>query len=339
MTIATLLTPYRPGAIAIIQLVGEVEGILAALSGVPSWPDGSSRLIRIPDLDEFLATRIDRTRAQLTPHGGPRIVEVLCGRLVELGATVVSPDACDPLEIYPEAEDRFEALALATIARCASARGIDLLLDQPRRWRSMRTADGSPLPITSEELERSRRLGRLIVPPGVVLVGEANIGKSSLTNALFSREVAITADCPGTTRDYVTGEVELDGLLVLWHDTPGQHRPDSPSNVADAAGPEALLGAAAQETARRAIDRADWVIAASDAGSAWPSLERRPDLRIGLRSDLGRRPDADCSVCARTGEGLRELASAIRRGLLFDEDLAFTGRWLFDGRLQSPIEE
>lgn len=335
-TIATLLTPYRPGAIGIIQLMGEVEGVLAALSGVPSWPIGGSRLVRIPDLDEFLATRLDRTRAQLTPHGGPRIVEALCARLVELGARLVPPAECDPFLLYPEAEDRVEALALAAIARCASGRGVDLLLAQPRRWRSMLAPDGTPLPLTPEEVARSHRLDRLIAPASVVLVGAPNIGKSSLTNALFSREIALTADFPGTTRDYVTGEVELDGLVVLWHDTPGVAAEGVLPKSRD---DDAAVDTRAQQAARRSLESADCVIAAADVGSDWPRIDRSPDLRLGLRDDLGRRADADCSVCARTGEGLLALSARIRALLVSDEDLAFTGRWSFDPRLHSPIEE
>ncbi len=57
------------------------------------------------------------------------------------------------------------------------------------------------------------------------LVGRPNAGKSTLTNALVGRKVAITSDRPQTTRRILRGVVNRpDGQLVLV-DTPGLHRP------------------------------------------------------------------------------------------------------------------
>ncbi len=57
------------------------------------------------------------------------------------------------------------------------------------------------------------------------LVGRPNTGKSTLTNALVGRKVAITSSRPQTTRHTIRGVVHRpDGQLVLV-DTPGLHRP------------------------------------------------------------------------------------------------------------------
>jgi tRNA modification GTPase len=55
----------------------------------------------------------------------------------------------------------------------------------------------------------------------VVLVGLPNAGKSSLFNALAGRQGAIVSDLPGTTRDYLTAELDLDGVKCELIDTAG----------------------------------------------------------------------------------------------------------------------
>ena len=57
----------------------------------------------------------------------------------------------------------------------------------------------------------------------VTLCGRPNVGKSSLLNALLGEERAIVTSVAGTTRDVITGELQLDGLLVKFYDTAGLH--------------------------------------------------------------------------------------------------------------------
>jgi tRNA modification GTPase len=62
-----------------------------------------------------------------------------------------------------------------------------------------------------------------IIKEGIktVIIGRPNVGKSSLLNRLINEEKAIVTDVPGTTRDIVEGEVNLDGIILNVVDTAG----------------------------------------------------------------------------------------------------------------------
>jgi len=55
----------------------------------------------------------------------------------------------------------------------------------------------------------------------VVIVGKPNVGKSSLLNALVREERAIVTDIPGTTRDIIEENIQIDGVLFKINDTAG----------------------------------------------------------------------------------------------------------------------
>ena len=55
----------------------------------------------------------------------------------------------------------------------------------------------------------------------VAIVGEPNVGKSSLLNTLLHEDKAIVSEIPGTTRDVVEGEINLRGVALHLLDTAG----------------------------------------------------------------------------------------------------------------------
>lgn len=60
----------------------------------------------------------------------------------------------------------------------------------------------------------------------VALVGWTNVGKSTLLNALVGSKLAAVADVAQTTRQRITGVVNLPGRgQIILVDTPGLHRP------------------------------------------------------------------------------------------------------------------
>jgi tRNA modification GTPase len=55
----------------------------------------------------------------------------------------------------------------------------------------------------------------------LLLIGKANVGKSSLLNLLLGKERAIVSNIPGTTRDYLEVGLQIDGIAVQAVDTAG----------------------------------------------------------------------------------------------------------------------
>ncbi len=55
----------------------------------------------------------------------------------------------------------------------------------------------------------------------VVIAGQPNAGKSSLLNALAGAELAIVTPVPGTTRDVVSGAIQIEGVPLHVIDTAG----------------------------------------------------------------------------------------------------------------------
>ncbi len=55
----------------------------------------------------------------------------------------------------------------------------------------------------------------------LVIAGPPNAGKSSLLNALAGRESAIVTHIPGTTRDLLREQIQIDGMPLHLVDTAG----------------------------------------------------------------------------------------------------------------------
>jgi len=97
----------------------------------------------------------------------------------------------------------------------------------------------------------------------VSLIGRPNVGKSTLLNALVGQKVAIVADKPQTTRTSIQGVLTTPAGQIVFLDTPGIHRADSPLN-------KRLM-----DTVRAAVEERDLLLLVVDA--AHPSGDEDRD--------------------------------------------------------------
>ncbi|MGH7237850.1 MAG: GTPase, partial [Candidatus Saccharimonadales bacterium] len=90
--------------------------------------------------------------------------------------------------------------------------------------------------------------------PIVAIVGRANVGKSSLFNAVLNRREAIVALEPGTTRDSIMAKAQYQGQDFWLVDTAGMKSPDDDFEFT------------IQEQIEQAADSADviWVVVEAD---------------------------------------------------------------------------
>lgn len=65
----------------------------------------------------------------------------------------------------------------------------------------------------------------------VAIIGQPNVGKSTLLNRLIGEELAIVTPKPQTTRENILGILNKENAQVVFLDTPGFHKSNKPLNV------------------------------------------------------------------------------------------------------------
>ncbi len=84
-------------------------------------------------------------------------------------------------------------------------------------------------------LQQAASRGEAVDAVIVVLTGRPNAGKSSLFNALAGHRAAMVSEHPGTTRDYLTADLDLEGVKCRLVDTAGTRNAEDSDVVEQAA--------------------------------------------------------------------------------------------------------
>ena len=292
---------------------------------------------------------------ELQGHGGLAVLKLVLRRCLDLGARPAQPGEFTQRAFLNDKLDLAQAESVADLIDASSgaaARGamrsltgefsgrVGQLSDMLIELRSLVEAT---LDFPEEEidfLERSGVMEKLaglragvatllavaeqgrILRDGakVVLIGQPNVGKSSLLNRLAEEEVAIVTEIPGTTRDPLRHELAIEGVPVHVVDTAGlRHAADAVEKIGI-------------ERAWREIQQADLALLIVDATQGLTEADFRilAELPEKLKrvfifnkiDILGRSPEeipavegTEIWLSARTGQGIDLLRAVLLRSI------------------------
>ncbi|MGH8503000.1 MAG: tRNA uridine-5-carboxymethylaminomethyl(34) synthesis GTPase MnmE [Gammaproteobacteria bacterium] len=286
---------------------------------------------------------------ELHAHGGPVILDMLLTSVLAAGARVARPGEFSERAFLNDKLDLAQAEAIADLIDSQTeqaARGalrslqgafsakidqlvetlielrayVEAALDFPDEEIDFLADDTAALRLRELRarldgvLDQARQGSLLREGFTLVIAGRPNAGKSSVLNRLAAADIAIVTALPGTTRDVLRQDIQMDGM---------------PLRIVDTAGLREGADAAEREGIRRAwaeIQQADLILLVIDERFGWQRQEqtilqrlpaRAPVLTVWNKIDLGDKPagerDDKVYVSALTGAGIDALREAVKR--------------------------
>ena len=287
---------------------------------------------------------------ELQAHGSPLVLDMLLERVLDVGARLARPGEFTERAFLNERLDLSQAEAVADLIDSASraaarsaqrslegafSRDVNALVAELIDLRAFVEAaidfpeeeidflSGSD--VTQRLSHLHTELTRLMASAqqgvalreglSVVIAGRPNVGKSTLLNRLVGRDAAIVADTPGTTRDALHEELQIDGLPLHIVDTAGLRET---SDAVEALGIERTWAHLRDaDVVLLVIDDAHGVadpsiVARLPAGLKTVRVMNKIDLTGGLD---GKRSEVDglvVGVSATTGAGIDALRECLK---------------------------
>ena len=300
--------------------------------------------------------------AEIHLHGNPVLVERAGGAACDMGAVPAAPGEFSRRAFQNGKMDLTQAEALADLISARTAGAARAALRQlkggirdaisPLRAEivalltlleaSIDFIEEEDIPLLSHEQLQARiidlreKVGRQLASYArghryrdgatVAIAGVANVGKSRLLNRLLGEERAIVTEIPGTTRDYLSGEISMSGIPLRLVDTAG---------LREASDPVEREGV---RRSREIIAGADLTLFVLDGSrpahegdfDAYREVAGRPHLVLLNKQDLAAAEDGarfrgpghsgTLSVSAKSGEGVDGLLGTIVCKIAPEED-------------------
>ena len=193
---------------------------------------------------------------ELQGHGGTALMQILLARCVELGARQATPGEFTRRAYLNDKLDLAQAEAVADVINASTVEAaksavrslsgefseavnallgelvnlrlyVEACLDFPEEEIDFITQGrvAEKITLNQEALETifNKAQQGVLLRDGinVVLIGQPNVGKSSLMNALSGEEVAIVTSIAGTTRDAIKSAIQINGVPLHVIDTAG----------------------------------------------------------------------------------------------------------------------
>lgn len=137
----------------------------------------------------------------------------------------------------------------------------------------------------------------------VALIGPVNAGKSSLLNRLAQRDLAITSDIAGTTRDVIELKADIRGLPVTFLDTAGLRQSED------------AIEAVGIDRAEQRARAADLRLHLSGDGAVIDELWRDGDIAVRNKADLGG-AGGDIAISCKNGKNVAQLLTLVHDRLV-----------------------